>query len=83
MLPYINVKNAYKKFHLKDMQMISEDALKSLHFTDFYNTFQISVQCCKATIHEAKCRLVGFYDLLSLHSTAFTEGDHDIKLLVR
>lgn len=30
MLPYIHVKNAYKKFHLKDMQMISEDALKNL-----------------------------------------------------
>lgn len=37
MLTYIHVKNAYKKFHLKDVQMISEDALKksciSLIFT--------------------------------------------------
>lgn len=28
MLPYIHVKNTYKKFHLKEMQMISEDAFK-------------------------------------------------------
>lgn len=32
MLPNIHVKNTYKKFNLKDMQMISEDAFKSLVF---------------------------------------------------
>lgn len=32
MLPYIHVKNVYKKVHLQDMQMISEDAFKNLVF---------------------------------------------------
>jgi len=53
----MHLKKGYKKFHLKGMQKVSEDALKKLIFHFLYNTFAVSVQCCKATVCEVKCGL--------------------------